>query len=425
MDDAKQDEECSNCSSQANALSDERSYQVLLSELNISQKEAISSCLSGLGCNHKTAAKLIWGPPGTGKTRTLATLLFALWKMKYRVLVCASTNVAIKEVATRIVNTMKEAHRKESGDLFCSMSELLLFGNKDRLKIGDEVEDIYFDHRVQELTKALFPSATGFRSCIKSMIDLLEYCVSDYHLFVEIELSKKRNLKSFLDFLTERFQSAKGLLESCISILCTHVGGSLLKHNVRKLVCLSEALESFQGYLFQSHLPSRELEKLFTYKNLPEMNSCLFDGAAYKLYMKRIECLNALNTVVDSIEEFGLIKSYNYESIRQFCYQTSSLIFSTASGSHKLRSSTMKPFDILVIDEAAQLKECESIIPLLLPGIKHVILAGDELQLPAMVRSNVCNHYQTCIIFSITEFFLPNVHLFLISFVLNFCVQGF
>ena len=87
----------------------------------------------------------------------------------------------------------------------------------------------------------------------------------------------------------------------------------------------------------------------------------------------------------------------------------------------------MKPFDILVIDEAAQLKESESIIPLLLPGIKQAILVGDELQLPSMVRSNVCNHYQACIIFSITELFLlPNAHLFLIiSFVINFCVQGF
>jgi senataxin len=48
-----------------------------------------------------------------------------------------------------------------------------------------------------------------------------------------------------------------------------------------------------------------------------------------------------------------------------------------------------QPVNLLVIDEAAQLKECESIIPLQLPGISHAILVGDECQLPAMVRSNV------------------------------------
>lgn len=124
----KQVEECCGCSYPSDALRDDCTYQMLLSELNESQNKAISACLSGLNCNHNSAVKLIWGPPGTGKTRTLGTLLYALLKMKYRVLVCAPTNVAIKEVASRVVDIMKEAHSKESGDLFCSMGEVLLFG---------------------------------------------------------------------------------------------------------------------------------------------------------------------------------------------------------------------------------------------------------------------------------------------------------
>ena len=53
----------------------------------------------------------------------------------------------------------------------------------------------------------------------------------------------------------------------------------------------------------------------------------------------------------------------------------------------------MEPLTVLVIDEAAQLKEYESIIPLQLPGVKHAILVGDEWQLPAMVTSKVCRCY--------------------------------
>ncbi|KAH0760508.1 hypothetical protein KY290_016581 [Solanum tuberosum] len=45
---------------------------------------------------------------------------------------------------------------------------------------------------------------------------------------------------------------------------------------------------------------------------------------------------------------------------------------------------------MMVIDEAAQLKECESTIPLQLPGLRHAILIGDEKQLPAMVQSKIC-----------------------------------
>lgn len=43
-----------------------------------------------------------------------------------------------------------------------------------------------------------------------------------------------------------------------------------------------------------------------------------------------------------------------------------------------------------MIDEAAQLKECESTIPLQIPGLRHAVLIGDEQQLPALVKSEIC-----------------------------------
>ncbi|CAK9309673.1 unnamed protein product [Citrullus colocynthis] len=49
------------------------------------------------------------------------------------------------------------------------------------------------------------------------------------------------------------------------------------------------------------------------------------------------------------------------------------------------------PLKTLVMDEGAQLKECEAAIPLQLPVIKHAILIGDERQLPAMVESKVAD----------------------------------
>ncbi|KAH1189210.1 TPR and ankyrin repeat-containing protein 1 [Glycine max] len=383
-------EECCGCSYPSDALRDDCTYQMLLSELNESQNKAISACLSGLNCNHNSAVKLIWGPPGTGKTRTLGTLLYALLKMKYRVLVCAPTNVAIKEVASRVVDIMKEAHSKESGDLFCSMGEVLLFGYNERLKIGEDVEDVYLDHRVQQLTECFSPY-NGFSSSLKSMIGFLEYCVSDYHIYVENMKREGSMAKSFLVFLREGFHSIALPLKAFISILCTHVAMShLLKHNYQNLLCLNEALESFQDLLLKNTLFSERLEKLFSYKKLPvayQTISWSFDGDAYQLYEKRTACLNALLAVEHSLQDFMLKKSNNSE-IREFCFQTSSLIFSTASGSHKLHSLTMKPLNILVIDEAAMLKDCESIIPLLLPGISHALLFGDECQLSSMVRSN-------------------------------------
>lgn len=47
------------------------------------------------------------------------------------------------------------------------------------------------------------------------------------------------------------------------------------------------------------------------------------------------------------------------------------------------------PFDVLIIDEAAQVRECESVIPLRLHGFRHAILVGDDCQLQPIVQSHV------------------------------------
>ncbi|KAF3626774.1 hypothetical protein FXO37_30212 [Capsicum annuum] len=49
----------------------------------------------------------------------------------------------------------------------------------------------------------------------------------------------------------------------------------------------------------------------------------------------------------------------------------------------------MTPLEMVVIDEAAQLKECESTIPLQLLGLCHAILIRDEKQLPSMVQRKI------------------------------------
>ncbi|PHT96142.1 hypothetical protein T459_04024 [Capsicum annuum] len=55
-----------------------------------------------------------------------------------------------------------------------------------------------------------------------------------------------------------------------------------------------------------------------------------------------------------------------------------------------MREEGMTPLEMVLIDEAAQLKECESTIPLQLLGLRHAILIGDEKQFPAMVQRKIC-----------------------------------
>lgn len=93
--------------------------------------------------------------------------------------------------------------------------------------------------------------------------------------------------------------------------------------------------------------------------------------------------------ILKSLRAFSVPNSNDRQTIRNLCLANACLIFSTASSSAKLHTEGMAPLEMLVIDDAAQLKECESAIPLQLPGLRHAILIGDERQLPAMVKSKV------------------------------------
>ncbi|KAL8238273.1 hypothetical protein R6Q59_019354 [Mikania micrantha] len=376
-----------------------------LDQLNESQAGAIRAALCKTECRHGSFVEQIWGPPGTGKTTTVSVLLFILLKMNRRTLTCAPTNVAIVQVASRVLNLVKESSNTTtaSGHVFYCIGDVLLFGNKQRLKVGTEIEEIYLENRVKKLTECL-GSLTGWKHCIRSMIDLLDDCISLYNVFVENELFKEKQLaaenqngnaaiklevKSFIEYVRDRFSSCVLPLKRCILTFLTHIPKKIIReHNFQKMVSLLDDLSFFNSLLFEESLVSEELEQLFTPKLLQTDYEKLVDTLS--IGFVRAKILSVLKTLQISLEELRLPSVLNRFAIMDFCFQNATLIFCTTSTSYKLHTVEMKPLEILIIDEAAQLKEAESTIPLQLLGMKHAILIGDECQLPAMVSSNVC-----------------------------------
>ena len=277
------------------------------------------------------------------------------------------------------------------------------------------MEMVYLDYRVKRLTEFLGP-LTGWRHCFASMIDLLENCVPQFHIFLDNDLIKEREhnnekeikeigsrdetdggngkCMSFLDFLRKRFVASSSPLKNCLQVFYTHLSKNyILEHNFPDIVTLIGLLESFESLLFQDNVDSEALEELFSQSEEAEDISQSFMDLQFLLYAGRKECLSLLKKLMGSFNELDLPSTMNKHSIMDFCFKAASLIFCTASSSYKLHSVEMNPLNILVIDEAAQLNECESTIPLQLPGLRHAILIGDKCQLPAMIESNVCKCY--------------------------------
>ncbi|RVW47891.1 Helicase SEN1 [Vitis vinifera] len=362
-------ESCELCPESSSGVCTENFGTILSSKLNKSQMAAVLASLRKIHCNHKT-------------------------------LTCAPTAVAVKEVASRVMKHLKESFETDpqKDASICSLGDLLFFGNHDFTGVGSEMKEIYLDHRVERLAKCFEP-LNGWRHSFNSMIVFLEGGVSEDHVS-EDELSKmeegsiegsKGKRRTYLQLAREQFKSTSLHLREVVITLSTHIPKSfIMEHNFQAMLSLLGFLHSFESLLHQDNMVSEELENLFAGKeNVKHSSKSVADSST--LMEIRSECLHILKNLRNSLDELQFPKNIRKDLLIDFCFQTASSIFSTAADSHKLYLVDMKPLNILVIDEAAQLRECESTIPLQLPGIKLAILIGEKFQLPSRVTSNICD----------------------------------
>ncbi|CAM8913510.1 unnamed protein product [Rhodiola kirilowii] len=392
---------------------------------NESQEAAILSCIATSQCKHQNTIKLIWGPPGTGKTKTVGVLLFALLKLETKTLICCPTNTAVLQVAGRLLKLVRESCEIESYGL----GDIVLFGNRKRMGIdkgNNELLDIFYDHRVAVL-KRCFAPVSGWKGRLEFLIHLLGNSVELYTEYLAREAQRRENAKReaekrvaakreaekrkaarreagkrdeadeietweseaesetedciddlekqdpliYTDFLMEELEPISEGLKFCIENLPTHLPTSTISKEVVKSMMLGKAqLESLEDFLSQdqvSHVdePSQTLQKLLLKQHVGK-------------------CLEVFNSLEQSFVYPEALSEYG--SMGEFCLARAQLVFCTASTAARLGEV---PFGMLIIDEAAQLKECESLIPLQVLGLRHAVLIGDEKQLPAMVRSNI------------------------------------
>ncbi|KAK4717911.1 hypothetical protein R3W88_016249 [Solanum pinnatisectum] len=409
--------------------------------LNNVQQEAVISCIATRKCGHQNTVKLIWGPPGTGSTKTVASLLFLLLKMKCRTLTCAPTNIAVLGVATRLMHLVQDGLEYDTYGL----GDIILFGDEKRMKMNDhgDLFDVFLDNRVAALSCSLSPNH-GWRNGIQSMISLLEEeedegsilseglqsnresklrknyvlqtlkdnkkkskgnrsfqmrnnfrsggkannAISAVKILHEGEVGKKQDhVWTFQEFVINRFNRILKQLIFHLTSLYTYLPTSFIPLEIAKeIIKVLEMLQTL-GRLFCTVETYSDLREILLGNVVVTRNNSTPWGhnTTYfsNLYATKTESINVLKSLSKRI---SLPK---FTDIRSLCLKGACLVFCTASSSSKLCTEDMTPLEMVIIDEAAQLKECESTIPQQLPGLRHAILIGDEKQLPAMVQSKL------------------------------------
>ncbi|CAF1857911.1 unnamed protein product, partial [Brassica napus] len=415
--------------------------------LNRSQEDAVLGCIKTRNCSHETSAKLIWGPPGTGKTKDGRNSSLFLLKLKCRTVVCAPTNTAIVEVASRLLSLFKETSSSEHPTY--GLGNVVLSGNRDRMGIKNNqpLLDVFLDERVVKLGHLFPPSFSGWKHRLESLINFLENTETKYERHVhelkeaermkeETEKKKKKqevermkeetekktkqevermkeetekkttkqevermkeetekkkkqeavhitekkkkqeavHIPTFGEFVRKKFNASSEELKTDMVDLYTHLPKSCISsEQVKYMIAAQQALDRVRYFLQENSSKS-------------DFNKGSFKFDCFNRLISA-DCLHALRLLPARFEIPDLLESKN---IGAFCLQSAHIIFCTASGAAEMSAERTGSVDLLVVDEAAQLKECESVAALQLSGLRHAVLIGDELQLPAMVQSEIC-----------------------------------
>ncbi|CAL4981725.1 unnamed protein product [Urochloa decumbens] len=374
--------------------------------LNESQLNAVADCVSVMGSHENPSLKLIWGPPGTGKTKTISTILWTMLLKGCRTLTCAPTNTGVLEVASRLVKLVGERSNGING---CFLSDIILLGNKKRMEIDNDHDDlaaVFLDSRADRLLQCFVPN-TGWRHSLCSLMDLLAEPLTKYQIYAEdLEGHGRKNLvMPFEEFVKSTYSRLASNLCRCIKILCNDFPRNPTMERVFQrmsgVVNLMDILGEMINEYAADEVWSGELIDIWReegdepahWRRLVD-SVCTGQCMESKFKIARSLCIQELRYLYNNLELPA--DCYSTRSVQIYLLQRVKSILCTVSSSFRLYNVPMEesliPLKFLVVDEAAQLKECETLIPLQLPFIRHAVFIGDECQLPALVKSEISDH---------------------------------
>lgn len=343
-------------------------------KLNASQQTAVVDCVSAMGQDMPYWVRLIWGPPGTGKTKTIVSLLWSMMMKNHRTLACAPTNTAVLEVASRLLGLIDDGH--------FSLGDVVLLGNDDGVR--GNLADMFLEQRLSRLK-----CTEDWRHHVSCMVGLLEKPLTEHSSYLRSvrtgimnclnSMRQEEENVTFKDFFVENYEFYEECLHSCLETYREDLPWCAA--SVESFRLMDEVLHALEGFrklmLFD---PKQRLARKLFFKNRPVGYWPEFEEA-------KALCLDKLKHLLD---HFDIPSSY--EKFEEYILNNAKVIVCTAcSSSHLSQHGKLlkfRPLDLLVVDEAAQLRECELLIPLQ-TGIRRAVLIGDKCQLPALVKSKV------------------------------------
>jgi hypothetical protein len=229
---ASQDEEHRGADFDSSELGYRVSQLCEAKNLNQSQRTAVMDVVLG-DQRPRSSVKIIEGPPGTGKTSTVVAMLLALAGRSRRALVSAPTNVAVSEVALRLLRELQTAGSEMPGWRTLGIGDIALVRNEDGLNVwGGALEALYLPARAKRLARALSP-VTGWVAAVRALSSFLRSADEQYgHLVKEARAEEGEEIDqpmSFQEYVGKRIQVGGCIMQSLCILLQQSLGIYLMR----------------------------------------------------------------------------------------------------------------------------------------------------------------------------------------------------
>uniref|UniRef100_A0A0E0MHP9 DNA2/NAM7 helicase-like C-terminal domain-containing protein n=1 Tax=Oryza punctata TaxID=4537 RepID=A0A0E0MHP9_ORYPU len=160
----------------------------------------------------------------------------------------------------------------------------------------------------------------------------------------------------------------------------------LSNYNIEILNKLLSGISHLEDHIKNSDITQSGVEKEFGFASGIDFSWEEIGCNVAELNEIRMTCLGLIEVVMNSIE---LPQLEDRKDLEEFCIRHSRIIICTPVCSSQLRELKLDTIDILLVDDAAQIKEIDMLIPLSFSP-RHIVMFGDHLHLQPMVKSEVC-----------------------------------
>ena len=370
---------------------------------NVEQQRAIRKSMS-------QEVTFIWGPPGTGKTKTLCSILGILIEARRSVLLTANTNRAVDEILKRFIKDPEN-------------EPLIQEGRIVRLGIPDDEEEslncILLEKIAEKRTAAIQKSISELDAQIESLQHTIKKYVEIEGSAVERVAQKELQIREY-----EKVEHEIASLRARIAVVSSNLENEEAslsdKRQLLKKAKTTSAIKRFLSGLNEEQIEleiasienrkkiaslelqslKKQLEDSFQEKNAisSSINRYHYEIEPNVDGLTTLEALRQriieLNGAAESKRKLIIELQAQTERVKEIVFSEALVIGSTISRSSLDPKILNRKFETLIVDEAS-MASLPNIFFLAGLCSSHYIISGDFRQLPpiAKCKSRACQQW--------------------------------